>query len=228
MNTIHRRVSTGAVVCVLVIGLSWFSLNVAWSKEPPVSRVIQLTHLAVILPAEKAHQASDYEAWNPTVEQVMAAEKAVLRYMGKPATGTKRSRPKEQYMIQYYGVLKEKKRWIVCGVYRMDALKNRAIESKNLKLGNFGFSEIVITLLTYPYQETDTDDWFDVFYDPSTNEISDSLGTTTDEGTKIEGRNGKKGPIQKKKIKEGSAPKVHKRTSEIDRAQDDVISKPQR
>ena len=46
---------------------------------------------------------------------------------------------------------------------------------------NFDFNEFIRTLFTSPYTETDSDDWFDAFYDPSTNRLSESMGDLNEE-----------------------------------------------
>jgi hypothetical protein len=79
----------------------------------------------------------------------------------------------EKYIIQYSGIILDKKKLIECGIYKLEALrKNR---------GLLDFEEMMVAILTRPYDETDSDDWFDAFYDPSTDRLSETLGAVYDE-----------------------------------------------
>ena len=104
---------------LLAIGFGLLSARAAWwEEEPPISRVLKLTHVAVILPEETIREDWNCEAWTPTVEQVTAAEKTLVSYLRQPAKGSEVHDRGERYIIQYFGVVMEKKKWIVCSVYK--------------------------------------------------------------------------------------------------------------
>ena len=42
-------------------------------------------------------------------------------------------------------------------------------------------SNTIETLFTHPFEETDSNDWFDAYYDPSTNKFSNSHGAVRNE-----------------------------------------------
>ena len=174
---------------MFVIGGTLFCASFASSKEPPVARVLKLNYLAVILPEKVVRTAWDCEAWNPTVEQVTAAEKALIKYLREEKVLYLRdektinpSRPKDLFIVQYFGVVVERRKWIVCGVYNTRTLTELAKDQAAETLG-YGFNDRLVSLLAYPYCETDSTDWFDVFFDSSTNSLSDSLGMTKDGNT---------------------------------------------
>jgi len=154
----------------------WFSMRLAsadGADQELFSRVVKLNHLAVILPESETIRGSwggDCQLWTPVVAEVAAAEKAILRALRQMKQASARVNLDEKYIIQYSGIILGKTRLIECGVYRIESLRR-----------NEYFDDMLITLLTDPYDETDSQDWFDAIYDTSTGRLSDSLGSLHEE-----------------------------------------------
>ena len=155
--------------------------NKGFAVEPPhqIATVTKLTHLAVILPELQIVQ-DDWQCalWTPTVGQVAAAEKAVLLQIKEYAqVGVKVSDAeatlKSQYVIQYYGVYLHKRKWIICSIVNINTLYDAVMYSGDPE---DDLAYILVGLLTGPYEEYDTDNWRDAFYDPLANVLSGSMG----------------------------------------------------
>jgi len=96
----------------LVLSLVGLTTIVALGGEPTrhVSLVVKLTHLAVILPElQEVRDDWDCELWTPTVEQAAAAEKAILQRIKELAKDGVKFDVNARYIIQYYGVVLEKR-----------------------------------------------------------------------------------------------------------------------
>jgi hypothetical protein len=170
--------------CLLTTVFGVVLAGAAYCKEPSVSRVVKLTFLAVVLPEQAVRKAWDCESWTPTLAQVADAEKAMIKHLSPTQDASAPPNLKERYIIQYYGIVVDKKKWIVCGVYKTRALLDLAREVEHAKSDKEArwlkaeFDEQIETLLTYPYSETDSTDWFDAFFDPATNKLSRALPGT--------------------------------------------------
>lgn len=95
------------------------------------------------------------------------------------------------YIIQYYGVVLDGKKWIVCSITEIRAL--RASDEDN------GLAATLEGLLTSPYEEWDSDTWFDAFYDPSAGKLSESKGMLTAEPARKPGTDEKHGTAEDSK-----------------------------
>ena len=90
----------------------------------PVAQVVKLNHWAVIVLGDeltKSDWGPKCDLWTPAIEQVEAAERAVLRDIVKSAKTEKRNKQGPRFIIQYYGLVIEKKKWIVCSVFDIGA-----------------------------------------------------------------------------------------------------------
>ena len=97
---------------------------------PQVTRVVKLTHLAIILPELQFERERwsggphKTDLWSPTVQQVADAEKAIVRETHRGEEPGK-AEPKVDYVIQYWGLSVDSRKWIVCQVWRVDALRGK-------------------------------------------------------------------------------------------------------
>jgi hypothetical protein len=151
---------------MLALVLASFSTSPALAKAPAAARVFKITQLAVVLPEEFVRgRKKGTELWTPTSEQVEAAEEAVLHRLKEPQK-TPKGLPSIKYIIQYYGVLQKKTKFIACGVYKISALRGHP---------DYEFNETIELLFTFPYCEFDSDDWRGFYFDPSTGQLFDPM-----------------------------------------------------
>lgn len=157
---------------MLVLALALFSASSALAKEPTAARVFKITQLAVILPEELVRgRIKGTELWTPTLAQVEAAEEAILHRLKEPQK-TPKGLPSIKYIIQYYGVLQKKTKFIACGVYKISALRETARHSGQPE---YEFNQTIELLFTFPYCEFDSDDWRGFYFDPSINRLLDLM-----------------------------------------------------
>ena len=148
---------------------------------PQVTRVVKLTHLAVILPESQMVRESwgggrppRMDLWTPSVQQVAGAEKAVLREIDGMEGG--RAKPKVNYLIQYYGLSVNSRKWIVCGVWRLSALREKYEGNGDEWLADFLTGILTQSLRRYEdLGPNEPPGFLEFFYDPSTG----ALGATT-------------------------------------------------
>jgi hypothetical protein len=154
----------------------------AGASPPSVARVVKLTHLAVILPElQQVRDDWDCELWTPSVEQVAAAEKAIFRRMKKDVANGAEFNLHGWYIIQYYGIVLKGTKWIVCSVTDIRTLDSAAHGEDGSLL-----PDTLTEIFARPYGETDSDYWFEAFYDPVADKLSDSPGLVREEPTEGE------------------------------------------
>jgi len=136
-------------------------------KEKPVARVAELTHLAVILPElEKVREKWNCERlWTPSIEQVAAAEKAALARLRENADVGARVDPKAKYIVQYYGIVLDKRKWIVCEFTDIAMLLRPGQTHKR-------FAAELRALFTTPMILYEKSFSFRFLYDPKTKRLS--------------------------------------------------------
>jgi hypothetical protein len=128
-------------------------------------------------PPQPASRMQPERGWNPTVEQVAAAENAIVQRLKElaksgctlPLNGSKID-VKAKYVIQYYGVDLEHKRWIKCYIINAELLREMATT------GSVGLAEELEDVFTHPILVFDCPWVFDTYYDPATNKLSESMG----------------------------------------------------
>lgn len=137
-------------------------------EKPQVSRVLKLTHLAIILPELKGVQegwGDRCELWSPEVNEVAVAEKALLQFIEDANKNGATFDLNAHYLIQYYGLKHEGRKLIVCQCVRIEGIT---------KAFPFPPDELFTMLLTESFSCTDGGT-IDLFYFPSKKKIYDGL-----------------------------------------------------
>jgi hypothetical protein len=95
------------------------------TPDARVSCVVKLNNWAVILPkleSVAARWQPDVELWNPSLAQVIAADKRVLKRIQDESRRGINIDPRGKYIIQYYGISLKGCKRIVCVGWEMNAL----------------------------------------------------------------------------------------------------------
>jgi hypothetical protein len=165
-----RRVTARAVLAVVMFGTV-----TAFATDRYVAQVVKLTHLAVILPERKdARGPSGFEGlWTPTVKEVEAAEAALLPGIRRfEQDGDSHTKP--TFVVQYYGVVWEKKKRIVCR-----AIDTRVFIRTAKTEASDEFDPQLEHLLTMPMDSADDPLFFSAMYDPAADALLESWGDVT-------------------------------------------------
>jgi hypothetical protein len=191
MNAHKARECWLIVACVLCLAVPTRTALGA-EQAHPTSTVVRLKHLAVILPElDETRRMWECKLWTPTIKQVVAAEKAILRRIEKfPKVEGTMTRKDAHYIIQYYGLILDGRKWIACSIVDIQLLIGDAAESNAEHM----VSTTVTGLFTAVFDVKDSDYFSDAFYDPATDRLSESMGFLTAEPedkskSKKEGRN---------------------------------------
>jgi hypothetical protein len=138
---------------------------------PQVTRVVKLTYLAIILPELQLTRESwgSGTLWTPSVQQVAEAEKAIVRDIDDGAEAGK-AQPKVEYLIQYWGLSVDSRKWIVCQVWRVDAL-GKKFDGLNEFLTNVLTESLTVIEEPSPPEPPH---YFEYYYDPATGALEDS------------------------------------------------------
>jgi hypothetical protein len=183
-DEVSVRMSVRLATKVVMFSSVALSVTGAFAAETqrPVSKVVRLTHMAVILPElERTREDWDCdELWTPNVEQVSRAEKVILERIKQFADSGRRVYGKkitvhERYVIQYFGIVLDKRKWIVCFII------NTRMFQESASVSNEDLAETLEGVFSVPYRVYDTDAWFDAYYDPAANRLSESMGFLDEE-----------------------------------------------
>ena len=176
--------------------------GVGLAREPLVSRVVKLKHLAVILPEDTVRKKWDCDSWTPTVQQVTDAEKAVLLRLRQPEKVRRTAdRPIIKYIIQYYGIVWKNQKWIACGVYKMSGLRDIVEYSGD---SEDEFSTTMEMLFTYPYCEFDSEDWRGFYYHASAGKLLDPMDDPNEESPAPRSKD--ESPMSEERLKKSPTP----------------------
>ena len=132
----HYRAAICGAIARFALQFSLFLVVVVLAATTDVSgadsarspaRVVKLVHLAIILPeSETTRDDWNCDLWTPTVKEVAGAEKAILHRIRELAKDGVDVEADGKHVIQYYGVVLEKKKWIACSVVNIKAFLNEA------------------------------------------------------------------------------------------------------